>query len=162
MSTSAAACALRRTVRQRDVSVAGVRRSPVITPDVLVGKGEEEVSSRWVLRDGQFGCVAWEAWCSHPTPMRSSTSTSTSTSASHHQCSKPHMHRHALALQMNLDLFNYLLRQRIIFLTGYVNDKVATQVVGSLLALEALDEKEDIRLYINCPGASGRGDRVPA
>lgn len=72
------------------------------------------------------------------------------------------MHRHALALQMNLDLFNYLLRQRIIFLTGYVNDKVATQVVGSLLALEALDEKEDIRLYINCPGASGRGDRVPA
>lgn len=73
----------------------GIRRSPVITPDVVVGKGEEE---------------------------------------------------------MGMDLFNYLLRQRIIFLTGYVNDKVATQVVGSLLALEALDEKEDIRLYINCPG----------
>lgn len=30
----------------------------------------------------------------------------------------------AWVLQMNMDLFNYLLRQRIIFLAGYVNDKV--------------------------------------
>jgi ATP-dependent protease ClpP protease subunit len=53
---------------------------------------------------------------------------------------------------MFMDLMNYLLRQRIIFLSGYVNDKLATQVVGSLLALEAMDEDEDIRLYINSPG----------
>ncbi|KAF5840701.1 Clp protease-domain-containing protein [Dunaliella salina] len=81
--------------RRLDVSTAGIRRSPVITPDVTVGKGEEETS---------------------------------------------------------IDLFNYLLRQRIIFLAGYVNDKMATQIVGSLLALEALDEEEDIRIYINSPG----------
>jgi len=101
--------------------------------------------------------------------------------------------------QTSIDLFNYLLRQRIIFLAGYVNDKVgpctfhshlhrgatcppkrgkllvlrsaqqsnpspssvppsstthqmATQIVGSLLALEAIDEEEDIRIYINSPG----------
>lgn len=46
----------------------------------------------------------------------------------------------------------YLLRNRIVFLSGYVNDKIATQVVGSLLALEAMDEEEDIRLYINSSG----------
>ncbi|KAI8463860.1 MAG: Clp protease-domain-containing protein [Monoraphidium minutum] len=51
-----------------------------------------------------------------------------------------------------MDLYNYLLRQRIIFLSGYVNDKLATQVVGSLLALEAMDDEEEIRLYINSPG----------
>jgi hypothetical protein len=32
--------------------------------------------------------------------------------------------------------------------------QMATQIVGSLLALEALDEEEDIRLYINSPGAA--------
>ncbi|KAF8056144.1 clpP [Scenedesmus sp. PABB004] len=52
------------------------------------------------------------------------------------------------------DLFNYLLRQRIIFLSGYVNDKLATQVVGSLLALEAMDEEAEIRMYINSPGGT--------
>lgn len=50
------------------------------------------------------------------------------------------------------DLYNYLLRQRIVFLSGYVNDKLATQIVGSLLALEAVDEEEEIRVYINSPG----------
>lgn len=54
--------------------------------------------------------------------------------------------------QSFMDLFNYLLRQRIVFLSGYVNDKLATQIVGSLLALEAMDEEEEIRVYINSPG----------
>lgn len=53
-----------------------------------------------------------------------------------------------------VDLFNYLLRQRIIFLSGYVNDKLSTQIVGSLLALEAMDEEAPIRLYINSPGGT--------
>eukprot|EP00882_Tetradesmus_deserticola_P003732 GHRQ01003947.1.p1 GENE.GHRQ01003947.1~~GHRQ01003947.1.p1 ORF type:complete len:295 (+),score=107.44 GHRQ01003947.1:142-1026(+) len=53
-----------------------------------------------------------------------------------------------------VDLYNYLLRQRIIFLSGYVNDKLSTQVVGSLLALEAMDESAPIRLYINSPGGT--------
>eukprot|EP00967_Tisochrysis_lutea_P115582 scaffold185273_cov19-Tisochrysis_lutea.AAC.4 len=34
--------------------------------------------------------------------------------------------------------------------------QMATQIVGSLLALEALDEEEDIRIYINSPGLSTR------
>ncbi|GFH28324.1 ATP-dependent Clp protease proteolytic subunit [Haematococcus lacustris] len=54
--------------------------------------------------------------------------------------------------QTSIDLFNYLLRQRIIFLTGYVNDKVATQIVGSLMALDTMDQEEDIRMYINSSG----------
>lgn len=53
-----------------------------------------------------------------------------------------------------VDLYNYLLRQRIIFLSGYVNDKLSTQIVGSLLALEAMDEEAPIRLYINSPGGT--------
>ncbi|KAF6252829.1 Clp protease-domain-containing protein [Scenedesmus sp. NREL 46B-D3] len=53
-----------------------------------------------------------------------------------------------------VDLFNYLLRQRIVFLSGYVNDKLSTQIVGSLLALEAMDEEAPIRLYINSPGGT--------
>ncbi|KAL6760873.1 inactive subunit of chloroplast ClpP complex [Haematococcus lacustris] len=81
--------------RTTDLSTAGIRRSPVITPDVVVGKGDDQTS---------------------------------------------------------IDLFNYLLRQRIIFLTGYVNDKVATQIVGSLMALDTMDQEEDIRMYINSTG----------
>eukprot|EP00878_Enallax_costatus_P002557 GHUV01002739.1.p1 GENE.GHUV01002739.1~~GHUV01002739.1.p1 ORF type:complete len:295 (+),score=74.10 GHUV01002739.1:702-1586(+) len=54
--------------------------------------------------------------------------------------------------QQFFELYNYLLRQRIVFLSGYVNDKLATQIVGSLLALEAMDEEAEIRLYINSPG----------
>ncbi|KAG1656028.1 hypothetical protein FOA52_005656 [Chlamydomonas sp. UWO 241] len=87
------ATATGRTVR--DVSAAAVRRSPVIAPDVRVGRGDEEAY---------------------------------------------------------VDLRTYLLRQRIVFLSGYVNDKIATQVVGSLLALAEVDDKTDIKLYINCNG----------
>lgn len=53
-----------------------------------------------------------------------------------------------------MDLFQYLLRNRIVMVSGFINDKISTQVVGSLLALEALDEDEEIRLYINSPGGS--------
>eukprot|EP00798_Chlamydomonas_sp_ICE-L_P018460 gene18460-24942_t len=80
---------------RRDMRAQAQRRSPNVTPDVVVGKGQDE---------------------------------------------------------QHLDLYNYLLRQRIIFLGGYVNDKMATQIVGSLLALEQLDEEEEIRIYINSTG----------
>lgn len=80
---------------RRDVSAASRRRSPVIMPDITIGKGEQE---------------------------------------------------------QGIDLYSYLLRQRIVFVSGYMNDKLASQVVGSLLALEAVDETQDIRLYLNCSG----------
>jgi len=46
----------------------------------------------------------------------------------------------------------YLLRQRIVFISGYIDDKLCTRAVGALLALEALDPDEEIRVYINSPG----------
>ena len=51
-------------------------------------------------------------------------------------------------------MYGYLMRNRIIFLNQRVNDQVATQVVASLLALNALDEQEEIKLYINCAAGS--------
>jgi len=46
----------------------------------------------------------------------------------------------------------YLLRQRIVFVSGYIDDKLATRAVGALLALEAIDPEAEIRLYVNSPG----------
>nr|7EKO_A Chain A, ATP-dependent Clp protease proteolytic subunit [Chlamydomonas reinhardtii]7EKQ_A Chain A, ATP-dependent Clp protease proteolytic subunit [Chlamydomonas reinhardtii] len=80
---------------RRNVEARGIRRSPVVTPDIQIGHGEDAIE---------------------------------------------------------MDLYRYLLSNRIIFIGGYINDKMATQIVGSLMALEAVDENEDIRIYINSPG----------
>ena len=53
-----------------------------------------------------------------------------------------------------IDLNSYLLRNRIIFVGQRINDQVATQVVASLLALNSLDDKSDIKMYINCAAGS--------
>lgn len=50
------------------------------------------------------------------------------------------------------DIYSRLLRERIIFLTGEINDAVANIVVAQLLFLESEDPKKDISLYINSPG----------
>lgn len=52
------------------------------------------------------------------------------------------------------DLFSRLLKDRIIILTGEVNDEMAASVVGQLLFLEAQDPTKDISIYINSPGGS--------
>ena len=52
------------------------------------------------------------------------------------------------------DLFSRLLEDRIIFLTGPIDDGVANLVVGQLLFLEMSDPNKDISLYINSPGGS--------
>lgn len=52
------------------------------------------------------------------------------------------------------DLFSRLLKDRIILLTGEVNDEMAASIVGQLLFLEAQDPTKDISLYINSPGGS--------
>ena len=54
--------------------------------------------------------------------------------------------------QEAMDLYSYLLRNRIVFLGGFVDFEMATKIVGSILALDALDSEEDIKLYINSPG----------
>ena len=50
------------------------------------------------------------------------------------------------------DIYSRLLKERIIFLTGQVNDNVASLVTAQLLYLEAEDPKKEIYLYINSPG----------
>ena len=50
------------------------------------------------------------------------------------------------------DIYSRLLKERIIFLTGQLNDTVASLVTAQLLFLEAEDPKKEIYLYINSPG----------
>lgn len=52
------------------------------------------------------------------------------------------------------DIFSRLLKERIIFVTGTVEDHMANLIVAQLLFLEAEDPKKDIFLYINSPGGS--------
>ncbi len=52
------------------------------------------------------------------------------------------------------DIYSRLLKERIIFLGGPINDAVANTVIAQLLFLEHEDPKKDIKLYINSPGGS--------
>ncbi len=54
--------------------------------------------------------------------------------------------------ERSYDIFSRLLKDRIIMLSGEVNDAVAATVVAQLLFLEAEDPDKDIYLYINSPG----------
>ena len=52
------------------------------------------------------------------------------------------------------DIFSRLLKDRIIFLTGPINDAVANVVIAQMLFLESVNPDKDIHLYINSPGGS--------
>ncbi|MEK7604348.1 MAG: ATP-dependent Clp endopeptidase proteolytic subunit ClpP [Patescibacteria group bacterium] len=52
------------------------------------------------------------------------------------------------------DIYSRLLKERIVFLGGQIDDDVANLVIAQLLFLEAEDPKKDISLYINSPGGS--------
>lgn len=52
------------------------------------------------------------------------------------------------------DIYSRLLRERIVFLGGPIDDHVANIVIAQLLFLESEDSKKDIMLYINSPGGS--------
>lgn len=52
------------------------------------------------------------------------------------------------------DIFSRLLKERIVFVTGPIEDHMANLVVAQLLFLEAEDPKKDIAMYINSPGGS--------
>lgn len=54
--------------------------------------------------------------------------------------------------ERSFDIYSMLLRQRIVFLTGQVDDLVSSLVVAQLLYLEAEDPTKDISFYINSPG----------
>src|SRR5439155_15300620 len=50
------------------------------------------------------------------------------------------------------DIYSRLLKERIVFITGAVEDNVATLIVAQLLFLEADNPKKEISMYINSPG----------
>ena len=52
------------------------------------------------------------------------------------------------------DIYSRLLEDRIVFITGEINDALANTVVAQLIYLEAKDSTKDISLYINSPGGS--------
>ncbi len=56
--------------------------------------------------------------------------------------------------ERSYDIYSRLLEDRIIFLTGEINDVVADLVVAQLIYLEGKDSSKDISLYINSPGGS--------
>jgi ATP-dependent Clp protease protease subunit len=54
--------------------------------------------------------------------------------------------------QRAYDIYSRLLKERIIFLSGAIDDHVANITIAQLLFLESEDPKKDISLYINSPG----------
>ena len=56
--------------------------------------------------------------------------------------------------ERSYDIYSRLLKERVIFLTGQVEDHMANLVVAQLLFLEAENPEKDIHLYINSPGGS--------
>lgn len=56
--------------------------------------------------------------------------------------------------ERSYDIYSRLLEDRIIFLTGEINDQVADAIVAQLIYLEGKDPDKDISLYINSPGGS--------
>ena len=56
--------------------------------------------------------------------------------------------------ERSYDIFSRLLKDRIIMLSGEINDTISNLVVAQLLFLESEDPDKDIHLYINSPGGS--------
>lgn len=54
--------------------------------------------------------------------------------------------------ERSFDIYSRLLRERIVFVTGQVEDHMASLIVAQLLFLEAENPKKDIYMYINSPG----------
>lgn len=56
------------------------------------------------------------------------------------------------AASLAYDIFSVLLKERVIFLSGEIDEDVANRIVAQLLFLESQDKQADIRMYINSPG----------
>ena len=56
--------------------------------------------------------------------------------------------------ERSYDIYSRLLEDRIVFLSGEINDAVANTVIAQLIYLEGKDPSKDISLYINSPGGS--------
>ena len=56
--------------------------------------------------------------------------------------------------ERSYDIYSRLLKDRIVFVTGEIDDTMANLVIAQLLFLESEDPDKDIHLYINSPGGS--------
>lgn len=56
--------------------------------------------------------------------------------------------------ERSYDIYSRLLKERVIFLSGEVEDRMANLIVAQLLFLESEDPEKDINIYINSPGGS--------
>jgi ATP-dependent Clp protease protease subunit len=56
------------------------------------------------------------------------------------------------------DIYSRLLRERVVFMVGPVNDQTANLVIAQMLFLESENPDKDISLYINSPGFCGAGN----
>ena len=54
--------------------------------------------------------------------------------------------------ERSFDIYSRLLRERVVFVSGEINDEIANLVVAQLLHLEAEDPEKDVQLYVNSPG----------
>jgi ATP-dependent Clp protease protease subunit len=54
--------------------------------------------------------------------------------------------------ERSFDIYSRLLRERVVFVGGEINDEISNLVVAQLLHLEAEDPEKDIQLYVNSPG----------
>ena len=66
----------------------------------------------------------------------------------------PYVIEHSARGERSYDIFSRLLRERIIFVGGEIDDDLANLVAAQLLFLEAEDPTKEINLYINSPGGS--------
>ncbi|WP_270165764.1 ATP-dependent Clp endopeptidase proteolytic subunit ClpP [Paenibacillus sp. SYP-B4298] len=56
--------------------------------------------------------------------------------------------------ERSYDIYSRLLKDRIIMVSGQIQDEMANSIVAQLLFLAADDPKRDVQMYINCPGGS--------
>lgn len=66
----------------------------------------------------------------------------------------PFIHEEEGGVERTYNIFSRLLKDRIIFLMGEVNDEMANTIIAQLLYLNAQDKEKDITMYINSPGGS--------
>lgn len=66
----------------------------------------------------------------------------------------PYVHEEDGGVEKTYNIFSRLLKDRIIFLMGEVDDEMANTIIAQLLYLNAQDKKKDIVMYINSPGGS--------
>lgn len=147
--------------QQRDVQVRGIRRSPNVAPDIQIGQGDDAVGGsivdtfcEWDTRVSQLVTM-----CLFPMDPDANGPVPVPPLQPHHLCRRLHQRQGGLSSSVRCHFTIPAVRSCICFGNGLSvcnpGTQMATQIVGALMALEAVDETEDIRLYINSPGEAG-------